>query len=229
MKPTENSNEVSLLMCGRVKDNVKNGGGARLNSNFELFTIGFHNGGGARSMDHFNFRPDEPRSNVIHTGAITAKLKHSGDDKTVNVYQKPRALLDWMVGHFSFPWDWTLDLCSGSGTGLASCLALGRHCVAVEIDQRQCSVLKGRVLSLNAEIAGDSGKSLEVGDDEEPAPASTMAPTDTAGASTSGGASAEQGAGVAGATTEAGTSSQVVLDLSQSTQGQGGAGLGSVV
>jgi DNA modification methylase len=76
------------------------------------------------------------------------KLKHSGDNKPVKVYQKPRELLDWMVGHFSRPHDWVLDLCSGSGTGLASCMAYDRHCAAVEIDLRQARVLQEQVLNL---------------------------------------------------------------------------------
>ena len=49
---------ISLLFC-RVKNNVKNARGARLNNNFELFTIGFHNSEGGRVVDHFNFGVSE--------------------------------------------------------------------------------------------------------------------------------------------------------------------------
>ena len=115
---------------------MKNPGRPRLNSNFECFTIGFHSMEGARSMDHFNFRTDESRNNVVITPSVVAKLKHSGNNKVVNVYQKPRELLNWMVEHFSHPKDWVLDLCAGLGTGLVSSLALGRHYVAVELDER---------------------------------------------------------------------------------------------
>ena len=76
------------------------------------------------------------------------KLKHSENNKVMNVYQKPQALLDWIVARFSLPGDWILDLCFGLGTGLASALSLGRHCVAVEKDFRQAMVLRGRVLNL---------------------------------------------------------------------------------
>ena len=155
-----------MIVC-RVKDNVKNAGGVRLNSNFELFTIGFHSADNVRSMDHFNFDANEIRSNVVQASAITSKLKHSGDNKIVNVYQKPRALLDWVVTHFSYIGDWVLDLCSGSGTGLASSLALGRHCVAVENDVRHSSVLKGRVLALSANLAGDETGALGEGGNDE--------------------------------------------------------------
>jgi hypothetical protein len=215
-------------MFGRVKDNVKNAGGARLNNNFELFTIGFHSTEGTRSMDHFNFGPNEPRGNVVYASAVTAKLKHSGDDKTVNVYQKPRALLDWMVTHFSFPRDWVMDLCSGSGTGLASSLALGRHCVAVEADPRQCSVLKGRVLSLSAQISGDTGKSLEVGDDEEPASSLALVPVVVPGSSVAGPSTSAQDfvgqeSQVVRTTTEVGTSSQIVDPPQGSQAGSGSA------
>lgn len=138
-----------------MKDNVKNPGGPRLNSNFECFTIGFHSVDGGRSMDHFNFRTDESRNNVVVTPSVVAKLRHSGDNKVVNVYQKPRELLNWMVEHFSRPKEWVLDLCSGSGTGLVSSLALGRHCAAVELDERQSDVLSGRVLTLDDFVGGD--------------------------------------------------------------------------
>lgn len=143
------------FVFSRVKENVKNPGGARLNSNFECFTIGFHSLDGARSMDHFNFRADESRNNMVIAPSVLAKLKHSGDNKVVNVYQKPRELLNWMVEHFSRPKEWVMDLCAGSGTGLVSSLALGRHCTAVEIDERQSDVLNGRVLTLDEFVAGE--------------------------------------------------------------------------
>jgi DNA modification methylase len=132
----------------RTKLNVKNEGGARLNSNYELFTIFYHLADSTRKMDQFNFLEKESRNNVVDADAVLQKLKHSRDNKPVNVYQKLRELLDWMVGHFSRPHEWVLDLCSGSGTGLASCMAYGRHCASVEIDLRQAIVLQERVLNL---------------------------------------------------------------------------------
>lgn len=140
---------------------MKNAGGARLNSNFECFTIGFHSVDGVRSMEHFNFRADESRNNVVIFPAVTSKLKHSGDNKAVNVYQKPHDLLNWMVSHFSLPGNWVMDLCSGSGTGLVSALSLGRHCVAVEQDARQSDVLKGRVLTLDEYLEGEGDVAQE--------------------------------------------------------------------
>ena len=73
----------------------------------------------------------------------------------MNVYQKPQELLEWMVGHFSRLGDWVMDLCSGLGTGLISSLAHGRHCVAIELDERQSDVLKGRVLALDQSLGDD--------------------------------------------------------------------------
>ena len=164
---------VNFILCFfRVKENVKNAGGARLNNNFECFTIGFHSADGVRSLDHFNFRADESRNNVVIFPAVVSKLKHSGDSKAVNVYQKPRDLLNWMVSHFSVPGDWVMDLCSGSGTGLVSSLSLGRHCVAVEVDARQSDVLKGRVLSLDEYLEGAAVQDTAV---LEPAVGSSVA------------------------------------------------------
>jgi DNA modification methylase len=135
------------MFC-RIKTNVKNEGGARLNNNFELFTIGFNSSDATRTMEQYNFLPTESRNNVVEADAVLQKFKHSEDENVINVYQKPRELLDWMVGNFSKPKDWVLDLCCGSGTGLAACMAYIRHCASVEIDLRQSKVLQKRVLNL---------------------------------------------------------------------------------
>jgi hypothetical protein len=128
---------------------VKNVGGARLTSNWEMFTVRFHNLAGPRTIDNFNFRKEEEHRNYVEFNAIlTGKIKHSGDLFPVNVYQKPRGLLDYMVGHYSWLNEWMLDLFSGSGTWLASCMAYGQHCVDVELDGRQANVLKERVIAL---------------------------------------------------------------------------------
>jgi hypothetical protein len=165
----EIKNKKFVCFC-RTKDNVKNAGGARLNSNFECFTIGFFSKDGKRSMEHFNFGPEECKNNVVTFPGVTIKLKHHGDNKVVNIYQKPRKLLDWMINHFSHVGDWVLDLCSGSGTGLASALALGRPCVAVEKDGRQTLVLRSRVLKLVDDLMGEGeikGNTGDASDDEE--------------------------------------------------------------
>jgi hypothetical protein len=82
-----------------------NKGRARLNNNFELFTIGFNSSDARRMMKQYNFEPTESRNNVIEADVLLQKFKHSEDKKTINVYQKPMELLDWMMGHFSKPKD----------------------------------------------------------------------------------------------------------------------------
>ncbi|CAM6129466.1 unnamed protein product [Calypogeia fissa] len=148
-----------LQSCVWIKDNVKNARGARLKSNFECFTIGFFSQDGKRSMEHFNFGPDECRNNVVTFFGVTTKLKHHGDNKVINIYQKPRRLLDWMVNHFSHVGDWVLDLCSGSGTGLAASLSLSKPCVVVELDARQSAVLRSRVLKLTDDLTRERERS----------------------------------------------------------------------
>ncbi|CAM6104491.1 unnamed protein product [Calypogeia fissa] len=99
---------------------------------------------------------------------VTTKLKHHGDNKVVNIYQKPKRLLDWMVNHFSHVGDWVLDLCSGSGLVVA--LALRRPCVAIDLDAGQSAVLRSRVLKLTDDLTRESeirGVGDGVGDDEE--------------------------------------------------------------
>ena len=51
-----------------------------------------------------------------------------------------------------------MDLFSSSGTGLASCMAYGRHCVAVELDARQANVLQERVIALETKEDPDLAK-----------------------------------------------------------------------
>ena len=75
----------------RTKQNVKNEGRARLNNNFELFTIFYHSADGTRKMDQFNFLETESRNNVVDADSVLQKLKHSDDNKPVNIYQKPRS------------------------------------------------------------------------------------------------------------------------------------------
>lgn len=134
-----------------------------LNKNFEVFTIGFHFNGGSRLSNHFvgfeNSRWNQ--GNVICAEPVVSKIKHSGDNKIVNLQQKPRCVMNWILEHFSFEKDWVLDLCTGSGTMLCSALALARNCVAVDNDVRQMSVLGGRILSLNEDLDGSKEDGYE--------------------------------------------------------------------
>jgi hypothetical protein len=57
------------MFC-RIKTNVKNERGARLNNNFELFTIGFNSSNATRTMEHYNFLPTESRNNIVDADAI---------------------------------------------------------------------------------------------------------------------------------------------------------------
>jgi DNA modification methylase len=85
-------------------------------------------------MEHYNFWEKINHSIVITANAVSKKMLHSSDGKPINVYQKPRKLVDWMVGHWSWPGKWVLDLFSGSSIGLSSCIAYGRNYVVVEED-----------------------------------------------------------------------------------------------
>ena len=82
---------------------MKNAGGARLHNNWEHFTIGFFSGEGGRGMEYYNFWEKENHSNVVTANAVSKKMLHYSDNKPINVYQKPRKLVDWMVGHWSWP------------------------------------------------------------------------------------------------------------------------------
>jgi hypothetical protein len=70
----------------KIKLSVKNEEGARLNSNYELFTIFYHLANSTRKMDQFNFLEKESRNSVVDADVVLQKLKHSRDNKPVNVY-----------------------------------------------------------------------------------------------------------------------------------------------
>ena len=141
--------------CIWVKKNCFNTGGARLQSQWEPFTVGFGTSDGTgRSMMHYCFQPKENRSNVVERLTINAKTKSSLDDEVINEYQKPRKLLNWMVRHFSRKGDWVLDLCSGSGTGMLSALSFGRNVVGVEMDKRQAETIPSLILGLHKDLVG---------------------------------------------------------------------------
>jgi hypothetical protein len=83
-----------VFVISKYKPNVIIGGGLRLDNNFECFIIGFFLVEGTRIIEHFNFKSNESRSNVVTTKAVMTKYKHFGDIKLINVYQKPRPLLN---------------------------------------------------------------------------------------------------------------------------------------
>jgi hypothetical protein len=87
-------------------------------------------------MENFNIQTVEKRMNMVECNVdiLTSKLKHSGDGLLVNLYQKTKGLLDWMVGYFSWLRQWVLDLFFGFGARLASCMAYIWHYVVMEIE-----------------------------------------------------------------------------------------------
>ena len=143
--------------CIWVKKNCYNAGGARLHSQWEPFTIGFGTSDGTgRLKAHYCFKKEDNRSNVVEFLTVNTKTKSSLDDRTINEYQKPRKLLNWMIKNFSRRNDWVLDLCSGSGTGMLSALSFGRNVVGVEIDRRLVESIPSLINSLKRDITGFS-------------------------------------------------------------------------
>jgi hypothetical protein len=68
-----------------MKPDVKNAEGAQLNNNFEYFTSGFHLVDASRTMEDYNFKPNELHSNVVTTNGILSKMKHSSNGKPINL------------------------------------------------------------------------------------------------------------------------------------------------
>jgi hypothetical protein len=83
-----------IFVISKYKPNVIIGGGFCLDNNFKCFTIGFFSVDGMSIMEHFNFKSNESRSNVVTPNVVMTKYKHSRDMKPINVYQKSRPLLN---------------------------------------------------------------------------------------------------------------------------------------
>lgn len=84
----------------------------------EYFIIIYINKQKKRMMEHYYFKKTESRRTwvtySIPTGSeVVKRNKDSG--VWLNPCQKPLALMDWIITHFSKKGDWVLDLCAGTG------------------------------------------------------------------------------------------------------------------
>lgn len=84
-------NPLTLYFVGS-KDNVQKVGGTRLNKNFDVSPLAFTRRV-KRSMELFNFESSKSKNNMVHVATLTQKLNQSSNNKVVNMYQKPHALL----------------------------------------------------------------------------------------------------------------------------------------
>ena len=136
--------------------------GNRLAWGFENWTIGYWSHDKVRRKEMYNFERDESRTNIISAPCVTRKCL---DDLgcVVNPYQKPVALGDWFVRHFSEPGDWVADLCCGTGSALVAALLSGRHGSAVDKAESQIKFLTNRIMTLESTFSLD-GEAVEGGE-----------------------------------------------------------------
>lgn len=152
------------------KDNINAlPSGNRLAWGFENWTIGYYSHDGVRRKEMYNFARDESRVNIVTASCVTKKsLSDLGC--VVNPYQKPVALGDWFVSHFSEVGDWVADLCCGTGSTLVAALLKGRHGSAVDKGETQIKFVSHRIMTLEstfslgdeAQEAGDGFQGQEV-------------------------------------------------------------------
>ena len=143
--------------------------GNRLAWGFENWTIGYWSKDGVRRKEMYNFAKDESWVNIVTSSCVTRKsLSQLG--AVVNPYQKPVALGDWFVTHFSEEGDWVADLCSGTGSTLVAALLNKRHGSAVDKSEGQIEFVSHRIMTLEstfslgeeAEEGGDGPQGQEV-------------------------------------------------------------------
>lgn len=73
---------------------------------------------------------------------------------TINLAQKPVPLLSVIVTWCSDPGQWVLDAFAGSGSTSLAALKNNRNCYAVEADEAQLTLIKGRLLKENLMRSG---------------------------------------------------------------------------
>ena len=66
-------------------------------------------------------------------------------DPPYNVTEKPLGLLGRLLGLHSRPGDVVLDPFAGSGTTLRAAVNAGRRAIGIEIDERYCELIVGRL------------------------------------------------------------------------------------
>ena len=143
--------------------------GNRLAWGFENWTIGYWSHDGVRRKEMYNFARDESRVNIVRSSCVTMKSV-SQLGCVVNPYQKPVALGDWFVNHFSEEGDWVADLCCGTGSTLVAALLNKRHGSAVDKGENQIEFVKHRIMTLEssfslaaeAEEVGEGAQGQEV-------------------------------------------------------------------
>lgn len=77
----------------------------------------------------------------VHT---SERIKDFGGN-AINLAQKPVPLLSLIVNWCSEPGQWVLDAFAGSGSASLAALQNKRNCVAVELEQSQLTIIKGRL------------------------------------------------------------------------------------
>ena len=134
--------------------------GNRLAWGFENWTVGYFSHDGVRRKEMYNFARDESRVNIVRASCVTRKsLSELGS--VVNPYQKPVALGDWFVSHFSEEGDWVADLCCGTGSTLVATLLKKRRGSAVDKGQSQIEFVTRRIMTLDS--AFNLGEEAEQG------------------------------------------------------------------
>ena len=136
--------------------------GNRLAWGFENWSIGYFSSDSVRHKEMYQFDKYESRINIVKSSCVTKKsLDPLG--AIVNPYQKPVALGDWFVKHFSEEGDWVADLCCGTGSTLVAALLNHRHGCAVDKSKRQIDEVTRRIMTLESDfsLAAEAAESGE--------------------------------------------------------------------
>ena len=105
---------------------------------------GLYGGEGPRS--HYDSTERFPRSVQVFPKDKRNEILHP--------FQKPVALLRWLIRTYSNPGDHVLDFCSGSGSTGVAALWEGRDCTLIENDREYDQIARERISAVQAIVEG---------------------------------------------------------------------------
>ena len=80
-------------------------------------------------------------------GFIQQDMKHK--ERRVHPTQKPTALIEWIITHYTQPGDLVIDTFGGSGTTNYCAKKLGRKSISIEINPDYCKIEADRLASVS--------------------------------------------------------------------------------
>ncbi|XP_077868635.1 uncharacterized protein LOC100371633 [Saccoglossus kowalevskii] len=110
---------------------------ATLTNAIQPVVIGYWASDGKVKRNVLNIKEDSPISRHNFWRTQKPVLDKDGDGVIVNSQQKHVQFFKTLLDKFSYPNQWVLDACCGTGTAIVAAMACGRNCIGFDTDRRQ--------------------------------------------------------------------------------------------